>query len=176
MIFLEHFEPKYNGKTLFHLFALNFKMLSMVVEEIKKEDSEDDPNPLKAILFSAIYPDNTGVSPFDIAIKNQSPKNIELMLEMLISLEEYSLSKFIKKHIPKLFSMQLKVFEKYLESCFFKHKSMQDTKTLKWIYEENEAFVDHHTSYLGEEFYGKLLNYKEKKQKTQTPNKKAKIG
>jgi hypothetical protein len=39
---------------------------------------------------------------------------------------------------------------------------MQETKSLKWSYDENEAFVDHHTSYLGEEFYAKLLNYKEK--------------
>lgn len=89
-------------------------------------------------------------------------------------MEEYRLSQFIKKHISTLFSMQLKVFEKYLESCFFKHKNMQETKSLKWIYDENEAFVDHHTSYLGDEFYQKLLNYKEKKNE-KTPKKKARI-
>lgn len=38
MIFLEHFEPRYEGKTLFHQFALNSKILSMIVEEIKKGD------------------------------------------------------------------------------------------------------------------------------------------
>jgi hypothetical protein len=59
--------------------------------------------------------------------------------------------------------MEMKVFERYLESCFFKHKSMKETKSLKWNYDEDEAYVDYHTSFLGEEFYMKLLNYKEKK-------------
>src|SRR5687768_9331674 len=100
MIFLEHFEPKYDGKTMLHLYALNSKMLSLIVEEIRKGENDDEPNKLKEILFSVVCPDNKGNSPFDIAIKNQSPKNIEIMLEMLISMEEYSLSQFVKKHIP----------------------------------------------------------------------------
>jgi hypothetical protein len=58
MIFLEHFEPKYDGKTMLQLYALNSKMLQMIFEEIKKEDSEDEPNKLKEILFSCVYPDN----------------------------------------------------------------------------------------------------------------------
>ena len=70
MLFLEHIEPKYDGKTILHMYALNSKMLQMIFEEIKKEDSEDEPNKLKEILFSAVYPDNKGVSPFDVAIKN----------------------------------------------------------------------------------------------------------
>lgn len=37
---------------------------------------------------------------------------------------------------------------------------MQETKTLEWFFEEDEAFVDFHTSYLGDEFYEKLLNYR----------------
>lgn len=81
---------------------------------------------------------------------------------MLIDLGEYRLSQFIRKHFSTLFSLQLKIFEKFLESCFFKHKSMKDTKSLKWIFKEDEALIDFHTSYLGNEFY-KQLNYKPEK-------------
>ena len=37
---------------------------------------------------------------------------------------------------------------------------MLETKTLEWFFEEDEAYVDFHTSYLGDEFYEKLLNYR----------------
>lgn len=78
---------------------------------------------------------------------------------MLIDLGEYRLSQFIRKHFSTLFSLELKIFERYLDTCFFKHKSMKETKSLKWIFKEDEAYIDFHTSYLGNEFY-KLLNYK----------------
>jgi hypothetical protein len=39
---------------------------------------------------------------------------------------------------------------------------MKETKSLKWIFKEDEAYIDFHTSYLGNEFY-KLLNYKPEK-------------
>lgn len=70
LIFLEHFEPKYNGKTMFHLYALNSKVLSLIVEEIKKYDNDDGSNKFRELLFSVVYPNDMGISPFDIAIKN----------------------------------------------------------------------------------------------------------
>jgi hypothetical protein len=82
------------------------------------------------------------------------------MLEMFIELEDHRLSQFIRKDFSFLLDLNMKIFEKYLESCFFKHISMRTTKTVRWVFEEDEAFVDFHTSYLGEEFYQKLLNYR----------------
>ena len=89
------------------------------------------------------------MSPFDYAVHSQSPKSIEVMLEMMIYLEDYSMSQFIKKHITTLLAMELKVFEKYLDYCFFKHKNMKETKTIPWDYDEDEVYIDFHTSYLG---------------------------
>jgi len=42
---------------------------------------------------------------------------------------------------------------------------------LKWVFDEDEVFVDFHTSYLGQEFYGKLLDYKSQKQEKAVSNK-----
>jgi hypothetical protein len=118
---------------------------------------------LKHLFFHAVYPNQEGQTPFDIAVKSQSPKSVELMLSMFIELSEFRLSKFVRKHFSELLGMGLTVYEKYLGSCMFKHASMKQTKSLKWVFDKDEAFVDFHTSYIGDDFYEKLLNGRTKK-------------
>ena len=37
-IFLEHFNPRYNDKTIFHKYATDLKFLKLIFDEIKKSD------------------------------------------------------------------------------------------------------------------------------------------
>jgi hypothetical protein len=55
--------------------------------------------------------------------------------------------------------MNLTLFERFLNVCTFKHVSMKDTKTLKWTFEEDEIFFDHHTSYTNEALFERLGHY-----------------
>lgn len=75
------------------------------------------------------------------------------MLEMLIKLPDYRISGFIRQHFDDLFSLNLKSFKKYLEVCFFKHRSLNEVKTVKWTLDTNEDFIDYHTSFIGGDFY-----------------------
>lgn len=53
-----------------------------------------------------------------------SPKCIELMLEMMIKLPHLRMSPFIRQYFDELFSLNLSSFKKYLDICFFKHESL----------------------------------------------------
>ena len=74
-----------------HQYSLNYKVLYLLFEEAMKTDEENDAKK-KEVLLAIIYPNSMGDSPFDIAIRNQSPKNLELMLNMLILLNDYRCS------------------------------------------------------------------------------------
>jgi len=54
--------------------------------------------------------------------------------------------------------MELEVFFRYLDCCFFKHKSMEKPKELKWNIEDEEVYIDYHTSYIGDHFYNQVLS------------------
>lgn len=56
--------------------------------------------------------------------------------------------------------MGLTIFEQYLDVCFYKHESLKQTKNVKWTLEGDEDFIDFHTSYIGNDFYQRLLHQK----------------
>ena len=87
---------------------------------------------------------------------------------MFIEMKGFRLSKFIRKHFSELLNMGLCIFEKYLDTCMFKHACMNQTKAIKWVFTKDEAIVDFHTSYIGEQFLEKLLNFKKPKIKQPT--------
>jgi hypothetical protein len=104
-----------------------------------------------------VYPSiENGMSPFDTAVKRKSPKSIEAMLEMLISLPDLRVGKFIRKHYTDLFASGLNTFDRYLDSCMFKHPRMMKTEMFKWEGDEEEMLIDHHTGYLGDDFKSEL--------------------
>ena len=78
------------------------------------------------------------------------------MLEMLLILPEFRVSNFIRHHFEELFALSLPSFNKYLKTSIFKHHKMQKTHSLPWKFEdEDEFFIDHHTSYIGQDFISK---------------------
>ena len=100
-----------------------------------------------------LYPDFNNMSAFDIAMDKKSPKSIELMLEMLCTLGNFSLSKYFMHHFSELFQMELVSFQNFLSSCLFQLPRMKEIKVLKWVHHTDEYYLDYHTSYLGEQFY-----------------------
>ena len=127
---LEFCEPVFRKNNIFHLNALDFKFLRMVFDEIKKndpdEENQDEVNLFKTLVFYLIYPNNKQESPFDLVIENNSPKCINIMLEMLISVPEYRVSSFMRKHFPTIFPMNLPIFEEFLDSCLFNNIPMNN--------------------------------------------------
>jgi len=89
-------------------------------------DCLDDDEKLKQVLelFESqplfysmlLLEDNDGITPLDYAIDNNSSKIIELILTYLLKLERFTLSKVFYKKFPILFKMNLKAFDKYLNS------------------------------------------------------------
>ena len=120
MLKLQHFQPVYNGLTLFHQYSLDYRALALIFDEIKRYDPEEEDeilkeNTFKELLFQVIYPNDYIGTPFDLAVKSTSPKLIEIQLQMLMTMPQYRLSQFIKKHFQFLFLLALPSFEDYLE-------------------------------------------------------------
>lgn len=59
-----------------------------------------------------------------IAIDNNSSLVVELMLERLLRLEHFRISRKVHKFFSVLFKMNLKSFERYLDSCYFATEQM----------------------------------------------------
>ena len=68
---------------------------------------------------------NEGETALDVAIENNYKKSIEFLLEALIQVSNFSLSKAMYKNFPALLNMNLKIFEEFLNTCYFKTFQMQ---------------------------------------------------
>ena len=87
------------GSNICHDFALNPERLSEVLEVFQDEDPE---------LFSMLLlPDKHEKSAFDIALDNQSPKCLELMLSKLATLTTFKCSHLVLDRLDELIAMDL---------------------------------------------------------------------
>ena len=99
------------GSTVCHDFALNPERLAEVFELFQEEDPE---------LYSMLLmPDKNGNTPVDIALDNQSPKCLELMLAKIATLTQIKASRVFADRFGELFDMDLASFQTFLDSCFF---------------------------------------------------------
>jgi hypothetical protein len=63
-------------------------MLQLLYEEvIENFDAKDDYTHKREDLLNILYPNSKGKSAFDLAVKSESPKIIEIFLNVLIQLE-----------------------------------------------------------------------------------------
>ena len=108
-------------------------------------------DPLYYVML--ILEDSTGKSPLQLAIENNSPRIIELMLNSLLKLGHFSLSRKIFPYFSTLFKMNLRSFEKYLNSCYFITEQMRSINKLD-LPESQGTIRDHFPcSILDKEFY-----------------------
>ena len=87
-----------------------------------------------SIYYVAILLKNAeGRTPFDDALKMNSPKLVEIFLKALIRVEDFNTSWVLYKKFKRLFAMKIASLEHYLESCFFQTTQMWINKLyLSW--------------------------------------------
>ena len=136
-----------NGNTILHLYALDYAALTTILDFLEENKKEY----LNAILMKNFE----GVSPLDITIDNDSPKNTDLLLVALSKLNEanYSMQLFTK--FPKLLQMELTSFHKYLGSCVFQTVQMRNTQFLSLKEDRDVLIVSHHSCILDRDFIEK---------------------
>lgn len=112
-----------------------------------------EDSPLYYIML--VLENNDGKSPLQLAIENNSARIIELMLNKLLKLDHFSLSRKIFTNFSTLFKMNLRSFEKYLNSCYFVTEQMRAINKLD-LQGAEETIRSHFTcSILDVEFYKK---------------------
>jgi hypothetical protein len=122
-------------------------------ESLKKILDIFEDTPLYYVML--VLEDNSGKSPLQLAIENNSARIIELMLNCLLKLGHFSLSRKIYTDFPTLFKMNLRSFEKYLNSCYFVTEQMKSINKLD-LPEAQDTIREHFTcSILDVEFYKK---------------------
>ena len=128
-------------------------------------DYIDDYDKLKAVLdifettplyyIMLVLENSQGKSPLQLAIDNNSARIIEMMLNCLLKLGHFSLSRKIFTNFSTLFKMNLRSFEKYLNTCYFETEQMRSINKLDLP--ESQGTIREHfaCSILDVEFYKK---------------------
>lgn len=57
IIHLQHFSPLFNNSTVFHMHALNRKIMKIVYDEVKKFEGEWHENPFRSLFLLLVYQD-----------------------------------------------------------------------------------------------------------------------
>ena len=122
---LERIRFQIDNNSALHYYALEYQTLNLILDYME----EHKPGYLSAILMK----NNKGMSPLDITIVNESPKNTELLLRKLTLFKDQTLSKLFFERFNELLRMNIKAFNEYLATCFFQTEQMKSIKymTLK---------------------------------------------
>ena len=111
---------------------------------------ENDP----LYYWMIVTQNNAEKTPLDIVIENNSVKMIELMLNMLVKLDWFSFSRVLYTKFPTLFGMNLKSFEKYLNTWYFVTFQMKSINKINLSKDETIREM-HSCCILDKDFYHK---------------------
>jgi len=139
---------------ILHMFAINHRLLNSFMEAILKQEQKDMS--VKEEFFGVLLKNNKGQTPLDMAVDNESPKCIELMLMMLNKQPSLSLSGLVDVHFDKLFSLGTKIFEEYLANCWFQNKIMDSIQKVEWSHHSDTIYMAYHTSFLDRRFINRI--------------------
>jgi len=120
-------------------------------ESLKKVLEIFSDEPLYYVML--VLEDNDGRSPLQIAIENNSARIIELILNSLLKLGHFSLSRKIFVDFSTLFKMNLRSFEKYLNSCYFVTEQMQSINKLDLQDDQGTIRSHYSCAILDKQFY-----------------------
>jgi len=137
-ILIDRIRFSVDGNTVLHYFALNTEILSMVLEYFEEHKVEY----LSGILMKNVK----GESPLEITIKNESPKNTELLLRKLTWDKDKSFSRLFYHRFYDLLEMNLTAFHEYLDECYFSTMIMENIKYLKLKKTGKDVYLYTHSS------------------------------
>jgi hypothetical protein len=100
------------GNSIFHEHALNYSVLSKILEQIGERDQMQ-----YLMLLQKNYQNKSAV---DIAIGKSNVKCMEIMLEKLSELPDLMLSDHFIDYYSKLMNLGIKSFDTFLETSFFR--------------------------------------------------------
>jgi ankyrin repeat protein len=84
-----------DGSNILHILPTNEKFLSLYNKIISFLIHDLEHSEGESFYFSVVYPNNSGVTPLDIAISERASRSIEIMLDMLSARPHYNFSKYI---------------------------------------------------------------------------------
>lgn len=105
---LERIRFQVDGNTSLHYYALEYDTLKLILDYMEY----NRPEYLTGILMK----NNSGKSPLDITLDNESPKNTELLLRKLALFRDSSLSVLFYNRFNELLAMNILAFHEYLDS------------------------------------------------------------
>ena len=141
------------------------KGLFDTISEVSKTDQEKFLNQLT-------LRDDEGNTPLHIAIKNEAPKSIEMILKAMEPISHYRLSKLFYELFPDLFKSGVNAFEEFLGLCTFKTREMIDIRRLSLLdMESDQVIAANHTSLFTNAFRGAVINGFVAKEETKKPIK-----
>ena len=101
-----------------------------------------------------------GKSPLDIALDNESPRNVELMLNKITQFRDEKLSGLFYDRFNELLAMDIETFYEYLESWLFQTAQMKLTRYLDLKNTSFPLLVTHSSWLIDEVFVEKYCKRK----------------
>ena len=138
------------GVTALHDFATNLEKLSVLLALYEKSD--------KRCLAQILLEDAQGLTPLDLALRNDRAKCIELMLQKLTMLPDLKLSKQFYTKFAMFFMRDSKAFYKYLDTCFFQTTQMLNNTKMLLKSSEDPLIIAHNSCILDLQFRDEHTN------------------
>lgn len=111
-----------DGHTAVSDYNLKNEMLELILDLFEEQ----------RIYYSMLLMKNSdNKNPIEVAIDNNSPRTVELLLNHLMKLQEFNLSRSLYKRFIDLFKLKIRAFDKFLDVSFFQTPQMLTIKKLK---------------------------------------------
>jgi hypothetical protein len=98
-----------------------------------------------------LTPDEKGDNALDLAIKGNTPKSLDLMIDMLSWTKNGTITRMMLKCFPKLMFIQSEIFQQFLNNITFKPALMEKANIIPWPEDLQEFIFASHTSIISDE-------------------------
>ncbi|CDW74810.1 UNKNOWN [Stylonychia lemnae] len=154
---LRHLNFSLDGNNFYHYLFNNFTFLKQSLREIKRQTSELNNEEAEYYIYYLLFMNNKDESPFDLSMKNFTPRSIDILLDILSINDNYDYFIFLKKHLFRLLEMKSDKFERFFDEC---SSVKSHNIRVPWKIQRDLAYFTHNTSYISDEFIIEKLKVK----------------